>query len=144
MTMISHIVRGGLIVAGCATLGAAAIGAGSAAADPPAKKPAEQHNCFFITQWRGWKSPSPDVIYLGVNLHDVYKVTLSTPSNQLQWPDVHLVSKSRGSDTVCDALDPDLTVADDHGGVREALIATSITKLTKEEVAAIPPKFRPN
>ena len=49
---------------------------------------------------------------------------------------------TRGSDTVCDALDLDLSVSDGHG-FREFLIATSITKLTPAEVAAIPLKFRP-
>jgi hypothetical protein len=75
-------------------------------------------------------------------MHDVYRVQLSAGSRELQWPDAHLVSKTRGSDSVCDALDLDLSVSDGHG-FREPLIATSITKLTPDEVAAIPPKFRP-
>lgn len=137
MSIVTRLLRGGLIVAGLAALSTAAV-----AADPAAKTK-QPRNCFFITQWRGWKAPSDDVLYLGVNLHDVYKVQLSTKSSQLQWPDSHLISRTRGSDTVCDALDLDLSIADNNG-FREPLIATSITKLTPEEVKAIPPKFRPN
>jgi len=139
MPAIFNIVRCGLIAAGLAALSAA-----SAAAATPAPLDSEHPSgCFFVTEWRGWTAPSPDVLYLGVNLHDVYRVQLSVGSPELQWPDVHLVSKVRGSDTVCSALDLDLSVSDDHG-FREPLIATSITKLSQAEVAAIPAKFRPN
>ena|SRR5438552_12056276 len=109
---------------------------------PAAAAPGPRQSCFFITQWQGWKSPAPDVIYLGVNLHDVYRVQLSGPSPMLQSPGVHLVSINRGSSSICNALDLDLKVSDGHG-FTEPLIARSLTKLTPEEVAAIPPKFRP-
>ena len=36
----------------------------------------------------------------------------------------------------------DLAIADNNG-FREPLIATSLTKLTPDEVKAIPPKYRP-
>jgi hypothetical protein len=104
--------------------------------------PPSTSNCFYVTQWQGWKSPSPDVIYLGVNMHDVYRVDLSGGSSMLNWPDMHLVSIVRGSDSICTALDLDLKISDDHG-FTEPLIAKSLTKLTPEQVAAIPKKFRP-
>ncbi len=139
MSTVSTIARGGLIAVALAALGSA-----SASAASPDSKPADHaRSCFFITQWRGWKAPTPDVLYLGVNNHDVYKVQLSSGSPELQWPDAHLISRSRGSSTICDALDLDLTLAD-NGGIRVPLIAKSIVKLTPDEVAAIPPKYRPN
>jgi hypothetical protein len=121
-------------------LGALALASTSAAVAAAPTKP--EHSCFFITQWQGWKSPSPDILYLKVNLHDVYQVDLSSGSSELQWPDVHLVSKVRGSDSICNALDLDLSVSDGHG-FYEPLIAKSIVKLTPEQIAAIPPKYRP-
>jgi hypothetical protein len=132
--------------------------AGAAWADPPKDSATP---CFYITQWRGWKSPSPNVIYLGVNLHDVYRVDLSAGSQLLQAPDVHLVSRTRGPDSVCSAIDLQLEVSDDiggggggrfragiggdlGGGMREPLIASKLTKLTPDEIAAIPKQYRPN
>ena len=130
--------------------------AGAAYAGPPKDSAAP---CFIITQWRGWKSPSPNVIYLGVNMHDVYRVDLSAGSRLLQTPDVHLVSRTRGPDTVCSAIDLQLEVSDDigvqgrfgtgvdggfDGGMREPLIASKLTKLTPEEIAVIPKQYRPN
>jgi hypothetical protein len=149
--MMRRIRNGGARTALLASLaiGAALLTAASAASAAPAKDPSAP--CFFITQWQGWKSPSPNVIYLGVNLHDVYRVDLSAGSSMLQWPDVHLVSRVRGPDTICSAIDLDLEVADDTGirggvggGMREPLIATKLTKLTPDEIAAIPKKYRPN
>jgi len=134
-------------------IGAALLtGAGAAWADAPT----DRTPCFSITQWRGWKAPSTDVLYLGVNMHDVYRVELSGGSRMLQTSGVHLVSRSRGSDSVCSAIDLQLEVVDDTGGgrgisgalggggMRQPLIASKLTKLTPEEVAAIPKQFRPN
>ena len=56
---------------------------------------------------------------------------------------VHLVSIVRGSNSICTANDLDLKISDDHG-FTQPLIAKSITKLTPEQVAAIPKKYRPN
>jgi hypothetical protein len=124
-------------------LGALALASSSTVAAADTAKPTKpEHSCFFISQWQGWKSPSPNILYLKVNLHDVYQVDLSAGSSELQWPDVHLVSKVRGSNSVCDALDLDLSVSDGHG-FYEPLIAKSIVKLTPEQIAAIPPKYRP-
>jgi len=120
-----------------AILSAAAPALASSKGDPGAP-------CFFTTQWRGWKSPAPDTLYLGVNMHDIYEVKLSGGgSSQLQWPDMHLVSIVRGSDSICNALDLDLKIADTNG-FAEPLIAKSIRKMTPEEVAAVPKKYRPN
>lgn len=122
----------------------AALAAGCAAAGSAAARPATSNPpCFFVSQWQGWKSPSPDVIYLGVNMHDVYRVDLSAGSSQLQWPSAHLVSIVRGGDSICSPLDLQLSVADTNG-FATPLIARSLTKLTPEEVAAIPKKDRPN
>src|SRR5580704_2047566 len=99
--------------------------------------------CFLATNWQSWKSPSPDVIYVLVGVHDVYRFDLSSGSNQLSQPDVHLSSQIRGSDWICSPMDLQLEVVDTGGVFREPLIVKSITKLTPQEIAAIPPRYRP-
>jgi hypothetical protein len=99
--------------------------------------------CFYITQWQGWKAPDANTLYLGVNLHDVYRADLSAGSPQLLWPDAHLVSQVRGPDSICSAIDLQLAVSDING-FRQPLIVRKLTKLTPEEIAAIPKKYRPN
>jgi hypothetical protein len=142
--------RGGLL----AGVAAALIGAPAFAATDNPRTP-----CFYITQWQGWKAPDANTIYLGVNMHDVYRVDLSAGSPQLMWPDAHLISEVRGSNSICSAIDLQLSVAENNGGsdfrttgvgfasgngFRVPLIARKLTKLTPAEIAAIPKKYRPN
>jgi hypothetical protein len=99
--------------------------------------------CFFVSQWQGWKAASPTVIYLRVNLRDVYRADLSVGSPQLMWPgSYHLVSRVRGSSSICGPLDLQLSLSDGRG-FRQPLIVSSLTKLTPAEVAALPKKDRP-
>jgi len=142
--------RGGLL----AGVAAALIAAPAFAATDNPRTP-----CFYITQWQGWKAPDANTIYLGVNMHDVYRVDLSAGSPQLLWPDAHLISEVRGSNSICSAIDLQLSVAENNGsgangfglrgigagaGFRVPLIARKLTKLTPAEIAAIPKKYRPN
>ena len=100
-------------------------------------------SCFLANDWEGWKSPSPTVIYVRVGVSRIYELDLSSGSNQLQEPDMHLVSKIRGSDWICEPIDLQLQLADNHGAFEEPLIVKSITRLTPEQIAAIPKKYLP-
>jgi hypothetical protein len=100
-------------------------------------------NCFLANDWEGWKSPNPNVIYVRVGVSRIYEFDLSAGSNQLQEPDMHLVSKIRGSDWICDPLDLQLQLADNHGAFEVPLFVKSITRLTPEQIAAIPKKDLP-
>lgn len=121
--------------------GAAIAAAGLAAATTASAAPAPR-NCFFVTEWRGWSAPDNQTLLLKVGNRDVYKITLNGGSASLKWPGVHLISEVRGSSSICSARDLDLAVAD-QGGMREPLFLDTMTKLTPEEVAALPPKDRP-
>ena len=111
-----------------------------AAADSakPAKRP---DACFFSSNWSGWRSPDDKTIYLRVGVKDIYKVDLSFGSTMLTYPDAHLVSRIHGPDMICAPIDLDLTVSD--GAMRDPLFVKAITKLTPEQIAAIPKKFLP-
>jgi hypothetical protein len=130
-------VRSLLLAGALAT--AAFAGAASAATTPSA--PAATRSCFFQRDWESWHAPDRNTIYLKINLHDIYRVDLSAGSDLLTWPDAHIINKVRGPDSVCSPLDLDLSVSDGH--IHEFLIAKAITKLTPEQVAAIPKKDLP-
>ena len=117
----------------------ATAGAGVAATQPPR----DPSDCFVSSDWVGWKSPSPTVIYLRVRVNTIYRLDLASGSNFLNEPFMHLVTRVRGSDWICSPLDFDLALVDDHGAFREPLIVKSMTRLTPAEAQAIPPKFRP-
>lgn len=127
-------------LAGLALTSSLAVAA--AQASTPATPPKPARACFSLSDWHGWSSPSRDVLYLKVRAKDVYRLDLSRGSSQLQWPGSHLVTVVRGSDQICSPIDLDLRVADGHG-MEIPLFIKAITKLTPEEIAALPKKDRP-
>jgi len=119
--------------------------AGSALADSPAASPAAPkpaRSCFSLSDWQGWSAPDRNTLYLKVRHRDVYRVDLSHGTSQLTSPGVHLVSVTRGIDSVCRPIDLDLRVSDGMGFAMP-IMAKTITKLTPEEVAALPKRDRP-
>ncbi|PHY14004.1 hypothetical protein CSW58_01995 [Caulobacter sp. B11] len=130
-----------LLAAGLLT--AAAIAAPALALDPATKAPIRR-DCFNLSDWNGWSAPDKNTVLLRVRHRDVYRLDLAYGSNQLTSPSSHLVSVARGANRVCQPLDLDLRVADSFdplGGV--PIRARTITKLTAEEIAALPKKHRP-
>jgi hypothetical protein len=123
----------------CGALATAFAGAASAATAPAATP---KRTCFFSRNWESWRAPDKDTIYLRVSFKEYYRVDLSSGSDLLTWPDSHIVSQIRGTDMICSPIDLDLSVSDGHG-FHEFLIAKAITRLTPEEVAAIPKKYLP-
>ncbi|MFZ0267984.1 DUF6491 family protein [Caulobacter sp.] len=133
-------IRAGL--AATVLLAAAAPALADAAAPDAQAKPRPARQCFSLSDWDGWSAPDRDTLYMKVRNRDVYQVELSHGTSQLTSPGVHLVSIQRGIDTVCGPIDLDLRVSDGFG-IAMPIMAKSITKLTAEQVAAIPKKDRP-
>ena len=128
---------------GAGLLGAALLAvAVPALAETPAAAAKPARSCFMLSDWDGWSAPNKDTLYLKVRHRDVYRVDLSHGTTQLTAPGVHLVSVVRGTDQVCHPLDLDLRVSDGMGFAMP-IMAKSITKLSAEEVAALPKKDRP-
>lgn len=137
MSKLTKCLKGGL-AAGIIAAGAVLATGAQAATSKDGRAP-----CFFTNSWRGWSSPSPNVLLLRVNVRDVYRVELAgRGSSSLDRAGYFLVNKVRGPNSVCSALDLDLAVADHHG-FYQPLFPKTLTKLTPEEVAAIPKKDRP-
>jgi hypothetical protein len=120
-------------------LAIASIAAPLAHADAP-----RGSSCIDSRKLQGWKSPSPDVIYYRVGASDVYRLDLATGSKQLQYSDVQLFDRNLSTSLwLCSPRDFNLRVTDSHHTFVEPLIVRSITKLTPDEIAAIPPQYRP-
>jgi hypothetical protein len=123
----------------------AALVAAPAFAQPAKRSPPvalASKDCFFSRDWQGWKSPSPDVLYIRVRQHDVYRIDLAGGGQRLDSPSMHIVSISRGSDRICAPIDLDLRISDSIGPPI-ALFPRGIVKLTPEEAKALPKEARP-
>ena len=104
-----------------------------------------KQSCFSIRDWQNWKADpvQKDVLYLRVRMHDVYRLQLTDPEPMLNAPSVHLVSKTRGPDMVCNPIDLDLKVSENGGIASVPIIVKTLTKLTPEQVAALPKGAQP-
>lgn len=126
-----------------ATLMAVVLASGGTAAAAAASEQAPGRACFASHTWEGWSAPgNGDMLYLRVGLHDIYRVDLTPGTHVHKDGNNFLVSRIRGSNWICSALDLDLTLSDTLG-FREPIIARSLRKLTPAEVAAIPRKDLP-
>jgi hypothetical protein len=107
--------------------------------------PAPAHPCFSIRDWNGWKASKTeqDVLYVKVRMHDVWRLQLTDKEPFLDAPAMHLISVTRGPDMVCNPIDLDLKLADNMGGFKTPLIVKTLTKLTPDEVKALPKEDQP-
>jgi hypothetical protein len=124
------------------TFALAAVAAAGAVVAQPHHGGSNDTSCFYINQWNGWSAPNDRTLYLGVNYRDIYEVQLADSSPFLQNPEAHIVSDTRGPNTVCNPVDLQLAIDEPHG-LHRRLIAKSLVKLTPEQVKAIPRKYRP-
>ena len=136
---VKSTIRAGLLTTILLAAGAPAL------ADPGAPdaqaKPKPARTCFSLSDWDNWTAPDRDTLYLKVRNREVYQVDLHRGTSMLTSPGVHLVSIRRGVDSVCGPLDLDLRVSDGFG-MAMPIMAKSITKLSPEQIAAIPKKDR--
>ena len=130
------------LVAGAAALLAALPAAARAEPAPVRGPPLASADCFMMRDWEGWSSPSRNTIYLQVRHRDVYRVDLYGGTSMLNSPGRFLISREHGTGRVCAPIDLHLDVAD-HQGFTQPLFPLTISKLTAEEVAALPREHRP-
>lgn len=109
----------------------------------PEQPPNRGRACFFSREFEQWRSPDASTIIIRVGINRFYRLDLSVPCATLQFPDAHLVNVFHGTDTICGPLDWDIRAAQYPAGITQACIVKSMTRLTPEQVAAIPPRFRP-
>jgi len=109
-----------------------------------ASAPAKHQSCFSLRDWHGWTAEGDETLYFKIRMHDVYRIDLASKESFLNAPGMHLVTKSYGDDLICNPIDLDLKIADNFGPqFPTRLFIKSITKLTPEEIAALPEKDRP-
>ena len=109
----------------------------------PAATPG-QPGCFFISQWQGWKAPASDVLYLGVNGRGVFRESaLPRGPRCCRTPATTSFGGTAPAGGICQPVQINLALSDGKG-LYVPLIAKTLTKLTPEEVAAIPKQFQPN
>ncbi len=94
-------------------------------------------DCFFSSNWNDWSAPGDgDTLYLRVR-NDIYRLDLASGAHVRKTQDRRLINQAHNGSWICSAQDLDLTLEDTQGYSRP-IVARTLTKLTSEEVAAIP------
>lgn len=129
-----------IVLASAAALCAAA--APALAADPA--KPAAGPQCFRVSQIQNHTKGDAKTLYLSVKpKRQVYRLGMSGSCLAgVNSSDPLVLETAGGSDMVCRPLDLDLKVKVGAGGLTPCIIK-DITRLTPDQVAALPPKVRP-
>lgn len=96
--------------------------------------------CFFNRDIRGFAAPDDKTLYLRVRSKEVFRLDMMGRCPDLDWEN-RIAIDSRGSSSICDAMDATVLVRGPIGVDRCPVRA--ITRLTPEEVAALPRKARP-
>jgi len=110
------------------------------AASQSAKKTANR-SCFYARNLDSWTAVDRQTVNLRVGLHDYYQLKLLGDCPDIDWTQT-IGMQSKGADWICSGLDVTLIVPQAGIGPRRCP-ATDLRKLSREEVAALPPKQKP-
>ena len=106
-------------------------------------KPETGSQCFRMSQIRNHTKADDQTLYFSVGSRDVYRLDMSgaclagTSSS-----DPLILETVGGTDLICRPIDLSLKVKLGNVGVSPCIIK-EITKLTPDQVAALPPKVKP-
>ncbi|WP_312161448.1 DUF6491 family protein [Phenylobacterium sp.] len=120
-----------------------ALAAAPAFAAEPAAPAASSSQCFRMSQIRNHTKGDNQTLYLSVRSKDVYRLGMSgaclagATSN-----DALVLQPTAGIDLICRPLDLDLKVRTGAGMLSPCIIK-DITRLTPDQIAALPPKIKP-
>jgi hypothetical protein len=126
-----------------ATLGLSAAALAQTEPKPQPEKTdgkAARKSCFFNRDIRGFAAPDDKTLYLRVRAKDVYRLDMKGRCPELDW-EHKIAIDSRGSSAICGAIDVTVLVKTPIGVSRCSV--ETLTRLTPEEVAALPKKSRP-
>ncbi len=107
------------------------------------KAAANTAQCFLSRDWGSWRgSADSRSIFVRVGMSQVFRLDLSGACETLQRPNARLITTLRGGPWICSPLDLQLQVSDSPG-IAVPCIVRGITRLTPDQVAALPKAARP-
>lgn len=119
------------LVSGALLLAAPALTA--AQTDKPAAKPKAERTCFRAQNVDGFNAVDKETVDVSVGVRDVYRLTLFSPSPDIDWTQ-RIGIEARGGSWICSGMDATIIVPGPIGVQRYPV--TAIRKLTPEEIKA--------
>jgi len=125
-------------------LSAAAVATGAAGAVSPAlaAAPTAARQCFSPSQVTAMQPVGDRQVNIRVGARDVFRVDLAQPCHQLRQPQRVLTVRPLASGvSICSGAD--FVLGAEVNGFTEQCAVSSITRLTPDQVAALPNRERP-
>lgn len=114
--------------------------AASAAQADDATKPKTSRACFLTRNVSSWSAADDKTVYIRVGVKDVYRLDLLGPCPDIDW-NWSIALESHGSSWICSPLDATIIAKSPIGPQRCPV--RQVSKLTPQEVAAMPKKHKP-
>jgi hypothetical protein len=118
----------------------------SKADDPKADTKADTkaaNQCFWARNVNSFAAPDDHTVYIRVGVRDVYRLDLMISCPDVDWNQRVALESSHGAGgSICNALDAEI-ISHATGLGRQRCPVKTLTKLTPEQVAALPKRARP-
>jgi hypothetical protein len=132
------------ILAGAAGLfvAASALQAPAARAQPaPPSPPRVAQACFYSSDIAGFSAPDDHTLFIRTGVHNIWRIDLASDCQDLSFREHIRISAAAGMGSICTPLDLDISTH--ANGMRMRCIVRSLTKLTPDQVAALPKRYLP-
>lgn len=123
--------------------GAAALGGLAACASTGSEDAPGPRQCFQPSAINGFRDGDGQDIYVRAGVRDVYKLRAIGNCSEIDWAARIGIRKAAGFGTACAGDDVELTVPAAGGFATPPCRAEVVSKLTAEELEALPARFRP-
>ena len=131
-----------LPIKACAAVLLIAAAASAQTADKPVKPPSADtaRSCFRGADVTSWSDVDRETINILVGVRDYYQIKLIGPCGDIDF-NSRIGLRSRGSDFICSDVDAEVVANSPLGPL--TCPASSIRKLTPDEVKALPSRQKP-
>lgn len=109
-------------------------------AQPQAAAKAPNRNCFWANTVSNFNAIDETTVYIRAGVKDVYRLDLFTRCIDIDW-NQSIALVSRGGNSICTGFDATIVTKGPIGPQRCEV--RNVTKLTPQEVEALPSKQRP-
>ena len=106
-----------------------------------ARAAAPAQSCFYITQINATRAADARTLYVRVSGKSIYRFDMKNDCEGMRPPSERIVLEPTPSGQICGPINVNITVGD-HGTAQRCVV-DRITKLTPEEVAALPKSVTP-
>jgi len=130
------------LVAAVGLMGGGMLVATGGHSQPAPTAPKTQQTCFWAHNVNGFNAPNDKTVYIRVGVSEIYRLDLMSECPGLTFKqDIGLEREPSGDSFICNPLQATVVYRDT--GIPQRCPVTAIHKLSPDEAAALPKKYRP-